>query len=432
MKLFRFFHELQGLIMQNNEPKTAHPATARRRAYSTLLLVTFGMLQVLIVLTSFTGGFVVRDFFDVDINPILPISRNDFPLVDEAYALLRDNAYFPLPEAKQIEYGMIRGMLQAYNEPHTVFVEPPQHELQTHQLQGRFGGIGVRLERDSENYVYLFPFPDSPAMQAGVQDGDRLLQVESLPVTPETSTDEIQAAIRGPVGEKVRITVGHEPDYIPDEVIIERAEVALPSVTWNLAAEDERVGIIHLNIIADTTPDEVSGAIEDLQERGATHFILDVRNNGGGLVEAGVNTARLFLQSGIVIEQQYRGKPVRTYEVDSPGPFVDLPLVVLVNGGTASAAEIFAGSMQGQQRAKVVGIPTYGKDSIQLVFSLSDGSSLHVTSAQWWVPGLEAKIGEGGIQPDVLLPENAVENQDLILAIQTVLSESTTGRYRTP
>jgi carboxyl-terminal processing protease len=149
--------------------------------------------------------------------------------------------------------------------------------------------------------------------------------------------------------------------------------------------------------------------------------VVDVRNNGGGLVEAGVDTARLFLKSGIVIEEQYRKQPIVTFEVEREGPFADLPIVVLVNRGTASAAEIFAGAIKGQNRAPLVGTPTFGKDTIQLVFSLSDGSSLHVTSAHWWVPNLEPKIGGNGILPDVPLDETADESQQLQAAIDTVL-----------
>jgi carboxyl-terminal processing protease len=391
------------------------------RAFSIVFLTLFTLLQVLIIAVAFMGGFLFHELRYAD--PIF--AKAEFPLLNESIKLLRDNAYLPLPENKILEYGMIRGMLQAYDEPHTVFVEPPQHELQTQQLQGRFGGIGVRIERDSENLVYLYPLPDSTALQAGVRDGDRLLFVDELPITPQTTNDELQAAIRGPVGEKVKITVGHSPDFSPVDLVIERAEVALPSVTWNLMPDEPRVGVIQIRIIADTTPAEVTHAIEELQEQGASRFVLDVRNNGGGLVEAGVNTARLFLGEGTIIEQQYRGQPVKTYSADTTGTFADLPIIILVNRGTASAAEIFAGALQGQDRALVVGTRTFGKDTIQLVFSLSDGSSLHVTSAQWWVPGLEVKIGANGIQPDVQVAEEADVNQALIRAVDTILEMDT-------
>lgn len=398
-----------------NESKTL---PLNRRLPSIIIMVLFVVLQVLIVAVAFMGGFLYHEWKFGDISVL---SGTKFPLLVEAYDLLKSNAYFDLPEVKSLEYGMIRGMLQAYNEPHTVFVEPPQHELQTHELQGKFGGIGVRIERDAENYVYLYPLPDSPAQKAGVQDGDRLIKVGDFSIGPDTRTDEVQAAVRGPVGQKITITVGHKPDYQPVEISMERAEVPIPSTTWNLAPNQPEIGILHIRVIADTTPEEVKKAIADLKEQGATRFVIDVRNNGGGLVEAGVNTARLFLTDGQVIEQQYRGKPVKSYEVTSPGEFANLPIVILVNKGTASAAEIFAGALQGQGRAPIVGTNTYGKDTIQLVFRLSDGSSLHVTAAHWWIPGLSDKITGTGLIPDILVEENADDNMAQQAAIQAVL-----------
>jgi carboxyl-terminal processing protease len=392
-----------------------------QRTFSSVMLILFGFLQICIVVVAFMGGFLFHEMRYAD--PLFV--KADYPLLNEASKLLRENAYLPLPETKKLEYGMIRGMLQAYNEPHTIFLEPPQHELQTQQLQGRFGGIGVRIERDAENFVYLYPLPDSPAIKAGIADGDRLLKVDDQAITPEISNDELQAAIRGPVGQKVIITVGRSPNYTPADYVLERAEVALPSTTWNLMPDEEAVGVIQIRVIAETTPAEITRAVEDLKQQGATRFVLDVRDNGGGLVEAGVETARLFLKDGLILEQQYRGQAVRSYKVEKPGPFSDLPVVVLVNRGTASAAEIFAGAIQGQGRAAVVGTRTYGKDTIQLIFSLSDGSSLHVTAAQWWVPGLEAKIGAVGIQPDVVIADDTDPHAALLEAVSTILGENT-------
>lgn len=382
-----------------------------------ITMILFVVMQFLVVGAAFLGGYLVNQWGTFK---GAKASAN-FAVLDEAYQLLENNAVFPLPEPKKLEYGMIRGMITTVNEPYTVFVEPAQHELQSQRLQGKFGGIGVRIERDDQGNVHLFPLPNSPAVQAGMTEGDRLFAVGELVVTPQTSNDDLQSAIRGPVGEPVKVTIGHPPAYQPLDLVITRAEVALPSVTWNQIVGEPRVGIIHINVIANTTPDEVTKAVNDLQSRGVSRFIVDVRNNGGGLVEAGVNTARLFLKTGVVIEEQYRGQDVKSYKVEQPGALADIKMVLLVNKATASSSEIFAGAIKAQKRALVVGTPTYGKDTIQLVFRLSDGSSLHVTSAHWWVPGLEPKIGGNGIQPDVLVNEQASEAQILQAAVDTVL-----------
>jgi len=380
-------------------------------------MVLFAILQFLLIGVAFLGGFLYYQIRYDDPQ----VENAQFPVLAEAFTLLEKNAYFELPATKTLEYGMIQGMIKSYDEPFTVFVEPPQHELQTQKLQGKYGGVGIRLERDAENNVYLYPLPKSPALAVGLKDGDRLLKIGDIEISPKTTDDEIQAAIRGPVGQKVSITIGRGPNFAPLVFTVNRDEVSLPSITYNLVPDQPLVGIVHIHVIANTTSDEVKNAISSLQKLGAQSFIMDVRNNGGGLVEAGVDTARLFLKSGVVIDEQYRGKPVKTYKVDRAGPFSELPIVVLVNKGTASAAEIFAGSLQGQKRAPIVGTNTYGKDTIQLVFNLSDGSSIHVTAAHWWIPGLESKITGQGLQPDIVVDENAGDNLLIQAAVDEIL-----------
>ena len=310
---------------------------------------------------------------------------------------------------------MIRGMLQVYNDPYTVFLEPPQHTLQSNQLAGKFGGIGISLELSADNYYLIYPVPDSPAAKAGILTGDRLVAVDDLIIQADTPMDTIQAAIRGPVGARVTLTIARLPNFTPVKISVVREEIALPSVTWNLTAENARVGILQINVIAATTPDEITKAIKDLQSRGASYFILDFRNNGGGLVDAGVNIADLFLDKGPIMEQQYRDQPASSFQVEQPGPFAKIPLALLVNHDTASAAEIVAGALQSQKRALLIGTPTYGKDTIQLVYTLDDGSSLHVTAAHWWLPGIPEGSLEGkGLQPDIFVPDDAAHQTVLI------------------
>lgn len=359
------------------------------------------LLVVLVIGVSFLAGYRFRE---AQIGP-----GSDLPLLRRAYQILLQHGLNEVPPAPALEYGMIRGMLQAYGDPFTTFSEPAQHELQSDNLEGKFGGIGARVGTDAEGYYVLYPYVNSPAARAGVQEGDRLLGVDELTVTPQTGQDMLLAAIRGPVGETVRLRVGRPPDFAPLEIAVRREEISLPSVTWHLESAEPRLGVIEINIVAVSTPEEVQHAATDLQGRGAVALALDLRNNYGGLLEAGVETARLFLEQGVVIEQQYRGQEVKRYPVNHPGPLADIPLAVLVNGNTASAAEIIAGALQAQGRAVLIGTPTYGKDTIQLVFELQDGSSLHVTAARWWLPGLnfpnpDPQTGNlRGLLPDVMV-----------------------------
>lgn len=373
-------------------------------------------------LTLLVGIAVLLGFFTgIITNTHLSKTSDSFPILMQAYNILRDNGFKDTPPSPALEYGMIRGMLQAYDDPYTLFVEPAQHELETDNLEGGFGGIGVRLERVSEAYVILHPFPDSPAAESGILDGDRVLAVDNLTITPETSMDTLQAALRGPEGERVEVTIGHPPDFLPIVVIVKRVRISLPTVTWHLDPGERRLGVIEINLIAESTPGEIQRAVKDLETRGANVFVLDLRDNIGGLLTAGVDTARLFLGDGTVIEQQYRGKDVETYKVERPGPLVDLPLAILVNQNTASSAEIIAGALQVNGRAKLIGVPTFGKYTIQLVFDLQDGSSLHVTAAHWWIPNVNP--GEdNGLQPDISLPpDDPSPNAAIQEAIQTLL-----------
>jgi carboxyl-terminal processing protease len=370
-------------------------------------LVIIVFLEMILVAGAFLAGALSAHLIGIDKDP--------FPLLTEALSLLKQHGLKSLPARNSMEYGMIRGMLQVYNDPYTVFLEPPQHTLQSNQLAGKFGGIGVRLEASTDNYYLIYPLPNSPAAKAGILDGDRLVAVGDQNVQQDMTMDAIQAAIRGPVGGKLILTIARSPKFTPFQVSVIREEIEIPSVTWNLAAENAKVGILQINVIAATTADEITKAIKDLQTRGASYFILDFRNNGGGLVDAGIQIANLFLDKGPIMVQQYRDQPVKTYQVDQPGTFAKIPLVLLVNHNTASAAEIVSGALQAQKRAILIGTPTYGKDTIQLVYTLNDGSSLHVTAAHWWVPGIQEGSIEGkGLQPDIVVLDDAAHQTELM------------------
>lgn len=379
--------------------------------WNTLILF---FLVLLMAGSAFAAGYLFRAY---------QVSTAEFPLLAEAYNIIKNHGLKDLPASPVMEYGMIRGMLEAYADPFTTFVEPVQHELDSNALQGSFGGIGVELHSDAEGFVVLFPFPSGPAREAGVQDGDRLLQVDTSPITPETTISEVQSAIRGPVGEKVTLLLARKPDYTPFSLEVERQEVPLPTVTRRLDLENPRVGILNVNLIAATTASEIQDAVRDLQSRGAAYFVLDLRDNPGGLLDAGIDVARLFLKEGEVITRQYRGQAEETYRVDKPGPLADLPMVIVINHGSASAAEIIAGALQAHDRAALVGSPSYGKDTIQLVFTLSDQSSLHITAARWWIPDLPYTLSENGLQPDFPVEAPPAESEldtTLAAAVQAV------------
>ena len=218
--------------------------------------------------------------------------------------------------------------------------------------------------------------------------------------------DQIIAAIRGPEGQRVTIVVTRPPTYEQLEFKIKRANIPTPTVTYHLAAEEPRIGVFKVNLIAASTPEEVEKAVADLQSQGATHFVMDLRGNGGGLVVPGVDIARLFLDDGLVIYEQYNDQQLSEYEVKKPGALSDIPLVILVDHNTASAAEIIAGALQSHDRAVLIGAPTYGKDTVQLIFNLDDGSSIHFTGGKWWTLDGSFDAQDASLLPDISLDPN--------------------------
>lgn len=373
-----------------------------------ILIVMFGFIA------AFLSGYFLRAYFSEE--------GNEFQLLNEAYNILVNHEYDPLPETKLLEYGMIRGLVESSGDPYAAFLEPVQHELATNNLQGSFGGIGVELSHNQEGDVLIYPIEGGPADRSGLKNEDRLLSVDNLSITQNTSLDEINAALRGQVGSQVTLTVAREPDFLHKKYQIKREQIHLPSVIWRLEPDFPSIGVVKVNIIAESTPAELINAINELQAHGAQHFILDLRDNGGGLLTAGVDTARLFLSEGIILHQQYKGEEIETFRARSAGAFHDIPLVILINQSTASAAEIIAGALQIHGKAVLIGTATFGKDSIQLVFDLQGDSSIRVTAAKWWFPGEEPSIAEHGIQPDIHISEDeSTPDNVLTAAIQYLM-----------
>ncbi|GIV66417.1 MAG: S41 family peptidase [Chloroflexota bacterium] len=371
----------------------------------------FRYLFSVFLIIFFTLGIGFAAGYFLGSRQISSVTKYQFPLFEHAYELLVQHGFYPLPDQRKIEYGIIRGLLQAYNDPYTILVEPPQHELQSQQLRGNFGGIGARIDRDIQNRYRLFPFENSPAFVAGVRDGDILLAIDDIEINPETPQDDVISLLRGDKGTTVRLLIFREADQTEYRFQIIREEIALPSVTWNLLPENDSIGYIQINLMASTTPEEIQKAIEDLRSQGSTAFILDLRNNGGGLVDTGVKIAQLFLPAGSpILTQTYRDKEPKTIRAEKDGPFVHPPLVILINHSTASAAEITAGALKAQQRAVLIGSPTFGKYTIQLVFDMQDGSSLHITAAEWEIPGLQPPVRDHGVLPDIWIENETSDN----------------------
>ena len=338
-------------------------------------------------------------------------ANQQHPLLDEAWALAEAQFYGSVPSDKARTYGAIHGMIGAFNDRYTIFAEPPATELQNQQLSGKFGGIGASLRREADGRLVLSPFPDQAAAKAGVHEGDELLQVDNEVITTTTPTEEVIAWLRGEVGTPVKLEVQRGDQQLV--FTIQRAEINTPSVTWRILAQAPEAGYVAISVFSATTSDELINALNDLRAHGAQRLIIDLRDNGGGLFNAAIDVAGQFVTGTIVIEA-HRDKTETEFAPKSTGIALEIPLVVLVNQNTASAAEIFAGAIQDKQRGLLIGDQTYGKGSVQNILPLSDGSSLHVTVAEWLTPN-RRQINGKGLTPDIVIartPEDIQAGRD--------------------
>lgn len=353
--------------------------------------------------------------------PGLPENKS-FQVFEEVRALVETHFNGQIPETKVLEHGMIRGYISAIGDPYTIFVEPQTAELESQQLAGEYGGIGVEIYKNDKGEIVFRPFPDSPAEKAGLRAGDVVLDVDGTPITPDKTTDAVTALVRGLIDTQVQITVRHT-DGTELTVTITRQRIEIPSVTWRMVEGQPAIGLIALSRFSDKTAAEVERAARELQASGAQSFVVDLRNNGGGLLDAAVEVAGVFLNGGVVMYENNRAGEEKTLTAPtSPGALTTAPVAVLVNGNTASAAEILAGALLDRDRAPLIGQKTFGKGSVQYVFPLSDGSSVHITANLWLTP-TRRTLDRVGLPPTIVIEPGADGNDpELNRAVQYLLT----------
>jgi len=324
----------------------------------------------------------------------------EFSVFWEAWHLVEDNFFGDVPAMQQVAWGAIRGALGTLEDPHTTFLEPQPRQREKEDLSGRFGGIGAFVSQAEDGSIILEPMPDLPAEQAGILEGDAVIKVDGTEITPEMTVDQVVDLVRGEVGTVVVLTLRREGQPDPIVVEIERQEIPSPSVQWEMLEETEGIGYVRIVLFSGRTAIELEEAIEELTEQGMTRMILDLRGNGGGLLDAAIDVSSVFLDGETVLYQVEKDKEDKVYSARRGGEYTVAPLVLLVDGGTASASEIVAGALQDRDRATLIGQKTYGKGSVQSVYDLSDGSSVHITSAKWLTPSRRQIDGQG-LMPDM-------------------------------
>ncbi len=304
-----------------------------------------------------------------------------------------------LPTAKEREYGMIRGYVESYKDPYTVFFPPVEAKNFAETVKGSFGGVGMTVGMKDGHIVVIAPLKDSPSMKAGIKAGDIITAVDGKNMLGKNS-EEAVSLIRGELDTPVTITVLHIDAKATTDIKIIRKEIKIP--TLDIEKKDG-VFIIKLYNFSSESPDLFRNALDEFIKGKYSRLVIDLRGNPGGYLEAAVNMASYFLKNGQVVVSERQGKNEAVVNHRSsgiPGLPTNVKVVVLVDGGSASASEILAGALKDQGIAKIVGTKSFGKGSVQELINLADGASLKVTIAKWYTPN-GINISESGIKPDI-------------------------------
>jgi carboxyl-terminal processing protease len=355
------------------------------------------LVAVVVLLAVALGGFMVgRAQSPATLDKK---DRESVALYAEALDVVRNNYVDQQSiHSKKETYGAIRGMLGTLGDSgHTRFLTPEERKQNDQSLSGTYVGIGVQLEQQKGEIVVAAPIQDSPAEKAGISTDDVLVAVDGKSVRGD-EVSEVVDKVKGPVGTEVELTVLHDGQKRTYD--LRRAEIDSPVVSWAVIPDTD-VAIVALSSFSDNSAQELKDAFEEAGAAGARRFVWDLRNNPGGRLDQAVQMAGYFLDPGsvIYIRKDASGKR-EEIKVEGDPESTDAPLAVLVNGGSASSAEILAGALRDNGRATVIGETTYGTGTVLSEFVLRDGSSILLGVAEWLTPDGDF-IRETGIVPDV-------------------------------
>lgn len=336
----------------------------------------------------------------------------DFSLFWDAYSRLKDN-YLGNIDAKKLLYGAISGAFASLDDPYTVFLSPEVSKEFSDELSGQLEGIGIKIGSLDGYPAVIAPINNSPAQKAGLKAKDKIAKIDDKDAT-QISLDEAVSLIRGKAGTTVKLEIIREGESVPRVFEIKREQINVKTVETKMFQD---VAVIELTEFGvDTTSDFVKEA-QSLKDKGIKKIVLDLRNNPGGLLNSAIDVAGEILESGktVVIEESKGGK--KPSVASGEGILKDTKIVVLVNGGSASASEILAGAVKENNRGILIGEKTFGKGTVQELQSMEDGSSVKITVAKWLTPNGNS-IDKNGITPDIEMtePDNVLfsENDPLI------------------
>lgn len=329
----------------------------------------------------------------------------------------------PVNDTKLME-GAIRGMMESLGDPHSTYMDPQTYKDANAELAGSYEGIGAVVDTTAKYLTILSTFPGSPAEKAGIQAGDEIIAVDHKDMTG-VSPELVRQQVIGPAGTTVHLTIARKGTSAPLEFDVTRAKITMPSASGKML--NNGIAYVQITTFGENTTKELTATLQTLMAQHPKGLVLDLRDNGGGYLQTAVEVVSQFLGKGTVLFEQYGNGSKKEYDVISGGLATNIPMVVLINEGTASASEITAGALQDYGRAKLVGVLSYGKGSVQNWVPLSnDQGAVRVTIARWLTPK-GRQIDKIGLTPDVYVLRTPADRQagrdpQLDAAVQTMMA----------
>ncbi|RMF50836.1 MAG: S41 family peptidase [Chloroflexota bacterium] len=363
----------------------------QRLLRGTQMMIVLAALLVT-AFSAFMAGYAVA----------LSSTERHLSLAEEVWQLTDRYFYYEKPAEKDRLYGAISGLLATFQDPHTLFLPPPSAERERAVMSGQQGGVGIILtQTEDKRFVVIEVRRGWAYERAGGRVGDQIIAVDGQPVADWTFNQLIER-VRGALGTQVALTVQREGEPEPITLRVTRQQINVYSEML-----DEQIAYLTFTQFTSTAPNEIKAQLESLLAQQPRALILDLRDNGGGFLDEAIQIADFFLDSGLVATEKTSSGEIRRLTSKSGDLAESVPLVVLVNRNSASASEIVAGALRDRGRAVLIGQRTFGKGSVQRLFTLSDGSQLRVTQGAWYTPK-ETPIErrgdqQGGLQPDVLV-----------------------------
>jgi len=374
--------------------------------------IGFTFLGVLSVVMIFITGFLIGEYSVIC--PVCPPEDVDFSLFWETWKVLKEKFVDPKKlNTQEMIYGAVSGMVKSTDDPYTVFFSPEETEEFLKETEGVFEGIGAEIGIKNNQLLIIAPLEGTPAEKAGLRAGDKILKIDGKD-TVDLTIEEAVNLIRGPKGTEVTLTIFREDWKEAKEIKIVRSVIKIPSVKWELL--EGNIAYIKLYQFFERADRDFRKMAIEILNSPAQKIILDLRNNPGGYLEVAQEIAGWFLKKGdiVVIEDPRPGQEQKFYKAEGNEKFLDYPIVVLINKGSASASEILAGALRDNRNVLLIGEASFGKGSVQELEELRGGSSLKITIARWLTPKGEL-IAEEGLKPDIevkMTPQDYDQDRD--------------------